>query len=133
MWPFLVIMGDGKFMTMQSSTSTNSTINTIRKDREFRQVYKYSKSMANKLLIIYIMPNQSESNRVGLTVSKKVGKSVVRSRVKRLMKESFRLNHHRIKSGYDIVFVARVGCNEATYQEIESAMLHLLKKMKLYK
>ncbi|WP_026476758.1 ribonuclease P protein component [Alkaliphilus transvaalensis] len=108
--------------------TTQSPITTIRKDEEFRRVYKNSNSMANKLLIIYILKNQTEYNRVGFTVSKKVGKSVVRSRVKRLMKESYRLNQHRIKQGYDLVFVARNGCSTATYKEIESALLHLLKK-----
>lgn len=87
--------------------------------------------MANKLLIIYVANNRSDTTRVGFTVSKKVGKSVVRSRVKRLMKESFRLNQEGISKGYDIVFVARAGCKEATYKEIESAMLHLFRKMRL--
>lgn len=107
------------------------TNNKLKKDREFRRVYKSGKSMANKLLIIYVVNNLSENNRVGFTVSKKVGKSVVRSRVKRLMKESFRLNENKIKIGYDIVFVARAGCKDATYKEVESAMLHLIKKMNL--
>ncbi len=105
--------------------------NMLKKDREFRIVYKSGKSMANKLLIIYVANNHSEMSRVGFTVSKKVGKSVVRSRVKRLLKESYRLNQDRIKNGYDIVFVARIGCKDATYKEVESAMLHLFRKMKL--
>ena len=107
------------------------TNNKLKKDREFRCVYKLGRSMANKLLIIYVANNSSENNRIGFTVSKKVGKSVVRSRVKRLMKESFRLNENKIKTGYDIVFVARAGCKDATYQMIESAMLHLFRKMNL--
>lgn len=111
--------------------TTLSLGETIKKDDDFRRVYKNSDSMANKLLIIYILDNRTEITRVGFTVSKKVGKSVVRSRVKRLMKESFRLNSQRIKRGYDIVLVARNGCSSATFKEIESALMHLLKKKKL--
>jgi len=105
--------------------------NKIKKNDEFRQVYSKGKSMANKLLIIYISENNLNDVRVGFTVSKKVGNSVVRSRVKRLMKESFRLNIEKIKKGYDIIFVARTTASDSTYKEIESAMLHLLKRMNL--
>lgn len=105
--------------------------NKIKKNEDFRKIYKYGKSMANKLLIIYYLPNNSNESRIGFTVSKKVGKSVVRSRVKRLMKEAYRLNNSKVINGYDIVFIARQGCNASTYGEIESAILHLLKKTKL--
>lgn len=106
-------------------------INRLRKNEDFRKVYQKRKSMANKLLIIYISENGCEFNKVGFTVSKKVGKSVVRSRVKRLLSESYRLNSEKVVQGYDIIFVARNTCAEATYKEIESALVHLLKKMKL--
>lgn len=106
-------------------------IDSIKKDREFRSVYQSGKSMANRLLIVYMKNNHTDGNRIGFTVSKKVGKSVVRSRVKRLMKESARLNQDRFKKGYDIVFVARPSCKDATYKEVESAMLHLIRKIKL--
>ncbi|SCY62941.1 ribonuclease P protein component [Alkaliphilus peptidifermentans] len=105
----------------------------LRKNDDFRKVYKNGNSMANKLLIIYLMKNFTEVNRVGFTVSKKVGKSVVRSRVKRLLKESYRLNVNKVQIGYDIVFIARENCKEANYKEIESAMLHLIRKMKVHK
>ena len=105
--------------------------NKLKKNEEFRQVYSKGKSMANKLLIIYISNNNTNEVRVGFTVSKKVGNSVVRSRVKRLMKESFRLSIEKIKKGFDIVFVARATAKNASYKEVDSAMLHLLKKMKL--
>jgi len=107
--------------------------NSLRKNEDFRKVYQKRKSMANKLLIIYISENEYEFNRVGFTVSKKVGNSVVRSRVKRLMSESYRLNNEKVVQGYDIIFVARNTSVGATYKEIESAVIHLLKKMKLIK
>ena len=87
--------------------------------------------MANKLLIIYILENKYEYNRVGFTVSKKVGKSVIRNRVKRLLRESYRLNEEKILQGYDIIFIARNTASKASYREIENAMMHLFKKRKL--
>ncbi|MCC5909525.1 MAG: ribonuclease P protein component [Clostridiaceae bacterium] len=102
--------------------------NRLRKNEDFRRVYKKGNSMANKLLILYISKNGLDYNRAGFTVSKKVGKSIVRSRVKRLMRESYRLNEEKIKQGYDLVFVARQGCNESNFSEIESATLHLIRK-----
>ena len=89
--------------------------------------------MANKLLVIYISENKYGYNRIGFTVSKKIGKSVIRNRVKRLLRESYRLNEKKILPGYDIIFVARDTASKATYKEIEGAMLHLFKKMKLVK
>ncbi len=108
-------------------------INRLKKNEDFRKVYKKKKSMANKLLIIYILANEYGYNRVGFTVSKKIGKSVTRNRVKRLLRESYRLNEEKILSGYDIIFVARNTTSKASYKEIEGAMLHLFRKMKLVK
>lgn len=68
---------------------------------------------------------------MGVSVSKKVGKSVVRSRVTRLIKESYRLSEKKIKSGFDLVFVARNAAAGATFHEINGALLHLLRKQKI--
>ena len=107
--------------------------NRLKKNSDFNVVYSKKKSMANKLLIIYITENGLNNNRVGFVVSKKVGNSVIRSKVKRLMKESYRLNDSRFKISYDIIFIARADCKNSTFKEIESALLHLMKKMKLTK
>ena len=106
-------------------------VNRLKKNEDFRHVYQSGKSMANKLLIIYIKESNLKNNRIGFCVSKKVGKSVLRSRVKRLLKESYRLNEEKFKKSYDVVFIARSGCSEATFKEIKSALMHLSKKMHL--
>ena len=108
----------------------------IRKNIEFRAVYKRGKSFSNQLLVLYVYKNyQNKSlniNRVGISVSKKVGKSVIRSRVKRLISESYRLNKQGLKTGYDFVFIARNAANDKSYTEIENALKNLLKKAGLY-
>lgn len=100
----------------------------IRKNQEFRIVYKRGKSFSNQLLVLYTYKNHKEFNRVGISVSKKVGKSVIRSRVKRLISESYRLNKDGIKKGYDLVFIARTAAKDKTYKEIEQALKNLYKR-----
>ncbi|WP_040214766.1 ribonuclease P protein component [Clostridium polynesiense] len=111
----------------------------LRKNLEFRIVYRRGRSFSNQILVLYVMKSrknkdehQGEYNRVGISVSKKVGKSVIRSRVKRLISESYRLNAKCLKSGYDFVFVARSSASNKTYHEIEEAMINLFKKAGLY-
>ena len=103
---------------------------SIKKNFQFRFVYNKGKSLANRYLVMYVIKNKkyTETNRLGISVSKKVGKSVVRSRVTRLIKESYRLTESEIKSGYDIVVIARVNAKDATYAEINASLKHLLKK-----
>jgi ribonuclease P protein component len=78
--------------------------------------------------VLYIYKNKKELNRVGISVSKKVGKSVIRSRVKRLISESYRLNKDSIKKGYDLVFIARTGSDDKSYIEIEKSLKNLFKR-----
>ena len=103
---------------------------SLKKNFQFRFVYNKGKSLANRLLVMYVVKNKkyTDTNRLGISVSKKVGKSVVRSRVTRLIKESYRLSEEDIKQGYDIVVIARVSANGADYKEINKALLSLLKK-----
>jgi ribonuclease P protein component len=100
----------------------------IRKNIEFRAVYRKGKSFSNQLLVLYVMRNRRAFNRVGISVSKKVGKSVIRSRVKRLISESYRLNKDSIKKGYDLVFIARTAANDKSYYEIEKSLKNLFKR-----
>ncbi|QUO31376.1 ribonuclease P protein component [Coprococcus sp. AF21-14LB] len=98
---------------------------SLKKNHDFQYVYKKGKSFANKYLIMYQMENHLGKNRVGISVSKKVGNSIVRHRVTRLIRESYRLQEGRFQCGLDIIIIARAGAKGRTYQEIESALLHL--------
>lgn len=98
---------------------------SLKKNRDFQNVYKKGRSAANKLLIMYVLKNGTEQNRYGISVSKKVGNSVVRHRVTRLLRESYRLHEEMFNSGLDIVVIARADAKTASYQKIESALLHL--------
>ena len=100
---------------------------SIKKNEDFQKVYHSGKSYANKYLVMYAKKNESETGRLGISVSKKVGNSVVRHRIARLIRESYGLNVSKFHSGWDIVVVARQGAKGRNYFEINSAMLHLAK------
>jgi ribonuclease P protein component len=99
---------------------------SIKTNRDFRVVYKYGKSRVDKYLVVYLLKKKNKENRLGITVSKKVGNSVIRNRVRRLIKESFLKLEDKIQQGYDIVVVARVVSNQATYQKIDRSINKLL-------
>ena len=98
---------------------------SLKKNRDFRTVYRDGKSYANRLLVMYTLKNDSDRNRLGISVSKKVGNSVVRHHITRLVRERYRLHEEMFHSGWDIVVIARAGAKNASYHEIESALLHL--------
>lgn len=98
----------------------------LKKNSDFVAVYHSGKSYANRYLIMYAMRNGTDSVRIGISVSKKVGNSVVRHRVKRLIRESCRLHDDQLKQGYDLVVIARKAAAGRSYDEIESAVLHLM-------
>ncbi len=105
----------------------------LKSNRDFRKTYDKGKSFANKYLVIFFIKNGLESNRIGVAVTKKLGKSVVRNKVRRRIREAYRLNNHKVRQGYDIVFLSRVGAKEVGYKELESAVLHLLRLAGLLK
>ena len=99
---------------------------SLKKHKDFQHVYKKGSSYANKYLVMYVLENQTEGNRLGISVSKKVGNSIVRHRVTRVIREVMRLHWGEIKSGYDIVIVARPSAKDSDYGKFESAIFHLL-------
>ena len=101
------------------------------KNKDFQIIYKEGKSYANKYLVMYIRENNTDQNRLGISVSKKVGNSIVRHRLTRLIRESYRLSETRFHSGYDIVVIARPVAKDKNYFEVESALLHLGKVHKI--
>ncbi len=103
-------------------------VESLRKNEDFRTCYRDGKSYANKYLVVYVRENGLDRNRVGISVSKKVGNSVVRHRIKRLVHESYRLHEGEFDSGSDIAVVGRRSADGASYKEIERALLFLLKK-----
>jgi len=118
MWSFVLIM------------------EVLKKNESFQAVFndENRKSFGNKYLVLYVSENNQDFNRLGITVSKKVGNSVVRHRLKRLIKESYRLHEDMFNSGLDIVIVARVNANTVKKCcEIESALLHAAKYIGILK
>ena len=98
---------------------------SLKKNQDFKTVYGHGKSCANRYLVMYVLGNDSSGNRLGISVSKKVGNSVVRHRLTRLIRESYRLNESHFSKGFDIVVIARVSAKNATYRDIEPALLKL--------
>ncbi len=88
--------------------------------------------MATKYMVVYILKNQSEFNRVGLSVSKKVGNSVKRSRITRLLREGFRLMENSLCLGFDIVIIARKPMDGASFFDVSNSLVYLFKKHKIF-
>lgn len=100
---------------------------SLKSNMDFRKVYGSGKSFANKYLVMYVLENGTGRNRLGISVSKKVGNSVVRHHITRLIRESYRLHEEMFNSGLDIVVAARASARDVRYAEIESALLHVSK------
>ncbi len=105
---------------------------SLKKNYQFRFVYNKGKSIANKYLVMYVVKNNSLENYIGISVSKKVGNSVVRSRVTRLIRENYRLSENKLKNGYSLVVIARNPSSKASYHDINKAMNHLFSKHNLF-
>ena len=98
---------------------------SLKKNQDFKVVYQNGTSYANRLLVMYVLKNQHKKNRLGISVSKKVGNSIVRHRLTRLIRESYRLQEERFRCGLDIIVIARIGAKGKDYKDIVGAMLHL--------
>ena len=106
---------------------------SLKKNNDFQVVYRNGKSYANKYLVMYVMENGLERNRIGISASKKVGNSVVRHHLARLIRENYRLLEENFQCGYDIIIVVRVSAKEITFADMKSALIHLGKLHNIYK
>ncbi len=104
---------------------------SLKKKQDFQQVYKKGTSAANRYLVMVVLPNGSKENRLGISVSKKVGNSVVRHRITRLIRESYRLNEEKFIPGYDIIVSARPIANGIDFHTVQKGLLHLANKVKI--
>ena len=96
---------------------------------QFSKVYSQGKSWVNELLVMKAVPNGLEQSRFGFSVSKRIGKAVVRNRVKRMLRECVRLAPY--KPGWDVVFIARNPVSEAGYHRVDRAVGQLIKRADL--
>ena len=106
---------------------------TLKKNSDFRRLYTKGKSAVNPYMVVYCRRSKEKNNRLGYTVSTKLGHAVVRNRVRRRLREIYRLNAHRLSSGYDIVIVARTRCVGADYWKMEKAFLSACEMLGLLK
>ena len=106
---------------------------SLKKNKDFQYIYRKGTSYANKYLVMYVLENGTGQNRLGISVSKKVGNSIVRHRLTRLIRESYRLQEDMFSSGRDIVVIARGAAKGKNYRDIESALIHLARLHDIYK
>ena len=96
----------------------------LKMNYDFRRAYRKGRSAAEPCLVVYARRNGSANNRVGYTVSAKLGHAVVRNRIRRRLREIYRLNEHALRAGFDIVVVARGRGVSADYRRLEREFLH---------
>ena len=101
----------------------------LKKNHEFRRLYNKGKSAASYCVVVYCRRNRGTENRLGVTVSTKIGGAVERNRVRRRLKEIYRLNEEKLMPGYDVVLVARVKSRFTGFSELETSVLSLFRKL----
>jgi ribonuclease P protein component len=104
---------------------------SLKKNRDFSRVYRKASFLSTKNMVLYVLNNRYDIKRLGITIGKKVGKAVKRNRIRRLVKENYRIFEENIMEAYDIVFVIRKTGELPTYKEIQKEMKYLLKKSKI--
>ncbi len=104
---------------------------SLKGNRAFRRLYTKGKSSVQPAVVLYCRKNGSGTNRLGLTVGTKVGKAVLRNRVRRRLREAYRLHEGEFRQGWDLVAVARSRAGEASYWELEAQLLKAAGKLGL--
>ena len=98
----------------------------LRKNMEFKKVYSVGKNYWNRNFVLYAKKNKLDETRVGFTITKKHGNAVIRNKIRRRMKEIYRLKLGNIKSGYDLILIPKKNVIQISYKELESAMVHIM-------
>lgn len=104
---------------------------TIKENRDFRKTYNRGKSAVTPFLVMYCRRNGRDHNRLGVTVSTKLGCAVRRNRARRRLREAFRLAGPGLKQGYDIILVARARAVDGSYSRLTSALHQACTKLGL--
>ena len=104
---------------------------TLKKNSDFRRLYAKGKSAVTPYLVVYTRPNRLGENRLGYTVSVKLGHAVVRNRVRRRLREIYRLNAPQLRQGHDIVIVARSRAVGSEYRKLDAAFLRACESLGL--
>ena len=104
---------------------------TVKENYESRRIYRKGKSAVSPQLVIYCQRNRRGHSRLGVSVSTKLGCAVVRNRVRRRIREIYRLNKAKMLPGYDLIVVARVRAVETDYQKLDRTYLRLLEQLDL--
>lgn len=105
----------------------------LTKNFEFKRVYKAGRRWSGPFFNMYTLKKKDKTIRLGISVSKRVGKSVVRNKTKRRIREAFRKNVTKVRKGFDIVISAKPAINSADFRDIEKELLRLLKRGHLFK
>lgn len=107
----------------------------LRKNKEFQHVYQHGRSYANRMMVLYVFPqSKMQSRKVGFAAGKKLGNAVVRNRVKRLLREAYRLNQYQISADHvNLLLVGRKPMTEVKYEVVGKAFINLCIKAKLIK
>ena len=105
---------------------------SLKKQNDFKNVFNKGSVFGNKTFAFYFMKNELEENRIGIIISKKISKkAVVRNRLRRQIREAYRLNQELFKEGYDIILIGKQSLVNAAYTEIEKSLKHLFYKKNL--
>lgn len=99
--------------------------NRLRKNMEFKKVYKSGKNYWNRNLIVYVRRNGTDKTRIGISITKKVGNAVVRNKLKRRIREVSRVYLPNLRKGYDLIFIPKKNAVDLSFAELESAIMHI--------
>lgn len=105
----------------------------LTKNADFGVVYKEGKSTADRYLVLYVLERPIAVSRLGISISRRVAGSVGRNRLKRLVREAWRQQSHKVRTGYHLVVIVRVAAREANYEQISGSLQKLTKRAGLYK